>query len=206
MTAKPSPIEIHDRLTDVLSRWSGLPPSKTGYHATCIQALYTFPLENPSRIVEQLEKISKAAADIERAVSAMSQPDQVWLSQGMIESKHAPPDRPDILRHEEENVDRILSFSRELQDGANWFRLKIKGRLKAHPDSKNENRRNIVVAIQVAEIYASVAKREPPKAGADGPFQRLLREVYEALGMPDVDLKGPLLKAYEYRKNRHSWD
>jgi len=72
------------------------------------------------------------------------------------------------------------------------------------PHSKNANRINIEIAKVVADIYVRVARKEPPRAGADGPFQRLLSGVYEALDRQGVDVRGPLHKVHEYRKNRHS--
>ena len=104
----------------------------------------------------------------------------------------------------EYKVDIILSFCRELQDGADNEKKRLNYELLHLPISKNENRRNIAVAIAVADIYFRHTEREPPKAGADGPFQRILRDVYEALGRPGVNLRGSLIKVYEYRKNRHS--
>ena len=202
-----------NRVKDALSRWSGLPPSKHLFDAVLIMTAEMFPNENPRRSVEQLEKIRKAAAEIERAVSAMSQPDQIHLFMGMSESWFAqryppsiPRDEKDYIipRDEKDNVDQILSFSRKLQDGAKHARRSVEERLEVHPDSKNENRFNTGIAMAVAIVYTSITGREPPKAGADGPFQRLLREVYEAIGRPDVDLRGPLRKVHESRKNRHS--
>ncbi len=75
--------------------------------------------------------------------------------------------------------------------------------MKEHPaDSDNADRRNFAVAKQVAEIYFEATGKEPPKAGADGPFQRLLAEVFAALGRHKVDLRGPLKAVHEFRKQQ----
>ncbi len=68
--------------------------------------------------------------------------------------------------------------------------------------SENADMRNQVVALHLYEIYFRIKKREPPKGGADGPFQRLLRAVYMALGRNVNDLRGPLRAVHVFRKNR----
>ena len=103
---------MYNRLMAVLCGWSGLPSSEHIYDALSIIVAEKFPLENPGITVERLEKIGRAATEIEQVYSAMGGAEKIQLYMGMRKSKHAPPPLwADILRHDEEHVDRILSFS-----------------------------------------------------------------------------------------------
>ena len=101
-------------------------------------------------------------------------------------------------------IDEVFPFCRALKDGARTLRQFAEEAQEDRQEIKNENRRSIKVAIVLSEIYFRVTKREPPKAGTNGRFQRLLHKVYEALDLPVKNLRGPLRKVYEYRQNRHS--
>ncbi len=185
---------MFDRIVAVLCGLSGLPPSEHQRDLNRILKADLLTYEKPSRNIEFSKRIGKAATEIERVISAMS-----WLEHGAFGAGF-------LSSKPEENYqgDKVISFCRALQDGAKTLRRFAEKAQEDHQEIKNENRRNIEVAIALSEIYVRVTNLEPPKGGLEGPFQRLLFNVYTALGRGSVDLRGPLRKAHEYRKNRHS--
>ena len=185
---------MFDRIVAALCGLSGLPPSEHQRDLNRILKAGLLTYEKPSRNIEFSKRIGKAATEIERVLSAMS-----WLEHGAFGAGF-------LSSKPEENYqgDKVISFCRALQDGAKTLRRFAEKAQEDHQEIKNENRRSIEVAIVLSEIYFRIKQREPPKSGTNGPFQRLLHEVYEALGMQVVDLRGPLRKVHEYRINRHS--
>ncbi len=189
---------MFDRIVAVLCGLSGLPPSEHQQDLNRILRADLLTYRKPSRNIEHGKRIGRAATEIERVLSAMSWLEHGAFGAGFLSSKHTQ------MPNENYQSDKVISFCRALQDGA---KAVIRFAEKAQEDNqeiKNENRRSIEVAIVLSEIYFRITKCEPPKGGRKGPFQRLLHDVYEALGMQVVDLRGPLRKVQEYRKNRHS--
>ncbi len=203
-----STIPSSNRLVRVLSEFSGRPASEHKRDAFAIFTAEYFQIDNPKEQIERAKRIYNAANDIERALSAMPKWQGHSLRINFLDECRdvlIPLDKTIKTSPQRIKDDSILFFTRALKQAAKKSEkfavnlLKMRG-----PKSKNVNAANLQIAILVSDIYISVTKREPPKAGPNGPFQRLLREVYLALDRPNVDLRGPLRKVHEYRKNRHS--
>jgi hypothetical protein len=165
-------------------------------------------IEKPKKFRERAERIYKAADEINRAMSAMHPMELIHLTCNFVTSRHAPhiisTDQLDPMRPIY-STDMIRFFVSALKDGAKKSEIYADQLLIPRPaKSKNADWYNYRIAVEVAEIYFRVTNLEPPKAGANGPYQRLLRDVYEAVGRRGVDLRGPLRVVHESRKNRHS--
>ena len=205
-----STIPSSNRLIRALSDWSGLPPSEHKRDAFYIWTAATFQIDNPKEQIERTKRIYKAANDIELAISAMSESEGRALLTEFVDQFRAAAIsliKPSSSSPKSYDDDFLLFFisMRAMQHAAKRSERFAVNLLKMRsPKSKNVNAANLQIAILVSDIYIRVTKREPPKGGATGPFQRLLREVYLALDRPNVDLRGPLRTVHEYRKNRHS--
>ena len=195
-------VKQNKRILELLSELSNLHPLDLSWDLDIILRAEYGMSTNPSVAIERLERIRRAAIEIERAVSAMGELERSNFDAGLLDSKNI--DYHKYCSDVEYKSDIILSFCQAFQDSADYVKKHLTSELLHLPISKNENRRNIAVAIAVAVIYFDHTERAPPKSGENGPFQRLLRDVYLALGRGNVDLRGPLRKVHEYRKNRHS--
>ncbi len=195
-------------VAEVLSEWSGLQPLEHKYDAFRLYGICLYHINKPEKIRVEAKRVYKAAYDIERAISALPARARSFIHIGFLSSRHAtliPLPDPHAATTSTHPDDLILCFARALKDGTKTLERYADISLEWHPkDSKNLDWLNHRVAVEVAEIYVRITKREPPKGGTNGPFQRLLHKVYGALGRPVENLRGPLRKVHEYRKNRHS--
>ncbi len=183
---------IEQDVLSVLSLWSGKPPSEHKSDYCKIILAERWSIHDPAGAKERAERIDQVVGELRRIVSSMPRLEKMMFHEafaaGSIQSVES----------------QLPEFCRGLKFGAAAMRTSADQALSGHPVAKNENRRNIDVALAVSDIFVRETDNEPPKAGADGPFQRLLRDVYTALGRSGVDLRGPLRKVHEYRNNRHS--
>ena len=184
-----------DPLTQALSDCSGLPASEHTHDADLIFATTLLKLQDPEKSKERASRIRRAATEIDKAIAA--------LSPG-VERSTFDAEFQKALRQRREDPDRLGDFIEALKAGATALEEIADEDLAKLPHSRNANRINIEIATVLAEIYVRITGKDPPRAGTKGPFQRLLHDVYSALGRYDVDLRGPLQKVHEYRKNRHS--
>jgi len=194
--------ETHDSIAAALAAWSGLSPKEHEHDVNWIIAIDRNQIEKPKQVREYAQRIRTAASEIERVMSAMSPKETSILTGGIIFSKHTPDKRPlnvPLTRS------RILAFVRSLHDGAGAVARAADSALLAHHSShENINLRRNAVAILLAEIYTELQEDDPPRSGVDGPFQRLLRAVYHALGHSNTDLRAPLRAVHEFRKKQKS--
>jgi len=197
-----------DRVASALSKWSGLPPDEHDGDARDIVMADLFQIEKPKAARGRAERIHKACLEIERALASMTWQERVNLYRGLVMSRHTRSFKLTPRMWSAHSIGDdvpIFAFIRALNDGAKDALRQVDRTIDQHQHkSENADMCNQVVALQVAEIYFRIAKREPPKGGADGPFHRLLRGVYRALGRRDVDLRGPLRAVHDFRKNRKS--
>ena len=167
-----------------------------------------FQIQKPKAARERAERIHAACVEIERSLSSMTWQERVGLYRGLTTSRHTSSFKLTPLTWSAHSIgddNPILAFIRALDDGAKGAMRAVDRTINQHqPKSENADLRNQVVALHVGEIYFRTTKREPPRGGADGPFQRLLRDIYAALGRQVADLRGPLRSVHDFRKNRKS--
>ena len=194
--------ETHDSIAAALATWSGLSPKEHESHAYLIIAIDRGQIEKPKQVRERAQRIRTAASEIERAMSAMSPHETSILTSGILSSKHAPDKRPMSVPPYRSVV---LAFVRSLRDGADALaRVADRALLPHHGSHENMDLRRNIVAIKLGEIHAELQGDDPPRSGVDGPFQRLMKAVYHALGHPSTDLRAPLRAIHEFRKKRKS--
>lgn len=203
-----------DSIARALSAWSGLPPEAHEGDAWGIVLADLFQMKTLGTAKDRADRIKSAAQEIEWALASMSWQEQLALQRGFESSKDKPIKLASPVRiissdggilPGNEPLTPIFGFLRSLMTGAQKVLDDVESAGEAAPAvSENADRRNRIVAIHVGEIYTRHGKKEPPAAGIDGPFQRLLRSVYICLGRHGVDLRGPLSAVHEFRKNRKS--
>jgi len=195
-----------DRVASALSKWSGLPPDQHDGDARGIVMADLFQIEKPKAARERAERIHKACLEIEKALASMTWQERVNFYRGFTTSRHTAGFKlkPNLWSaHSIGDDNPILAFIRALDDGAKHAIRAVDSTIDQHQHvSDKTNIRNDVVALHLGEIYFRIKQREPPKGGANGPFHRLLRNVYMALGRNVNDLRGPLRTVHVFRKNR----
>jgi hypothetical protein len=196
--------EPHNSIAAALAALSGLSPEDHERDAGLIIGIDGAQIDHPKQAHERARRIRTAAAEIEKAISSMGG-EMGALTGGILFSKHTPQKRPH--GHQPLSRSAILAFVRALQDGARAAERSVDSQLSLHHSShENTNLRRNMVAMLLSEIYYDITENEPPRGGPEGPFQRLLRITYTALGHPTNDLRGPLRAVHEFRKNRKSCD
>ena len=206
MTGETHPEQL---IMAALSKWSGLPPDAHKGDAKGIFLADMFQIRKPKTARDRAERIHKSCVEIERSLSSMTWQERVGFYRGLTTSRHTSTFRltPRMWNVRSIGDDNpIFAFLRALNDGAKQAMSAAERTIDQHQlKSENADMRNQIVALQVAEICIRINKNfKPPKRGVDGPLQRLLHYVYEALGRPDVDLRGPLLAVHDFIKNRKS--
>jgi len=196
MNANPS---RRDQLARVLAKHFGAVPDDFDADALKIDLSDLFQLNDPRAAEDRAQRVADATRQIELAVASMTQPERASLDIGFALSPH----RPRLPRATAPTGELILQLVRAMRDGAKRALQDVKTAAAHAPAaSLNADRRARGVAVQVSAIYERRTGKAPPKAGLDGPFQRLLRDVFMEMDIQVDDLRGALAAVHEFRKNR----
>ena len=204
-----SMIPDDDKLVMTLAKSFGNPPSKHKKDAFVLRVASTFYMDSPKKHIKCAREIRKAASKLEQKLCALPKLDcrGLWAGFDVFWGSSAPIIEPQSLSSQS-YVEPIISGMRVLIRDANRLESLAADYLKMHgPKAKNRKAANRQIANLASDIYFRETGDGTPKEGTEdsGPFPRLLRAIYVALGRENVNLVGPLLSAHEYGKNRHSW-
>lgn len=186
------------RLAPVFAKHLALEPEDADLAAWQVGFADALGVADPKGAAERAARLTQAAATIERVVASMTMPERIALELGLASSDSrgaiAPGLRPP--------GGRVADFSRALRDAAQRLAEEAAAAAEAVPSAHaNADRRARTVAVQVARIWTKRLGEEPPRAGAEGPFQRLLRDVFAVLGIDRSGLRGVLAAVHDSRKN-----
>lgn len=169
-----------------------------------------FQFDGAGNWLAEMMKAAKAAADLRGVLEGLT-PWQLRVFAGGMTESDAYPDAmiegSDPAANAESfnrwHVEQAIRFLQAIEAGARNSRAWAEAWLRDHPaQCRNAEWRNRDVTAAVAEFYSGHTHRDPPRSGkSDGPFQRLLKDVFTALGRPNVDLRGPMNWLHAHRNS-----